>query len=61
MDHTIDEKLGKGETTLLILNDYCLMNIFEFLELDDFVNLHKTCHRLRDVSAIVCALKYKKN
>lgn len=46
--------------TLLILNDHCLLKVFQFLQLNDFVNLHNTCHRLRDICTSVCALKYKK-
>lgn len=45
--------------TLLTLHNDCLTNIFQFLKLDDLIKLHKTCHRLRDVCASYCALKYK--
>lgn len=48
-----------GEISLLMLNEYCLMNILEFLDLSDFVNLDKTCTVLRDIGARVCALKFK--
>lgn len=53
-DQTISEK-----PSLLELNDHCLMNIFQFLDADDYVNLRTTCHRLRDICASVCSLKYK--
>lgn len=48
-----------NKTSLLILNNNCLIKIFQFLPLDNLLNLHKTCHRLRDVVYSVCALKYK--
>lgn len=58
--HNINDKTLGERSTLLILNDYCLMKIFEYVELTDYVNLYKTCHRLRDVCDIVCSKKYKK-
>lgn len=53
-DQTKSEK-----TSLLMLNDHCLMKIFQFLNVQDFVSLNETCNRLRNVCASVCALKYK--
>lgn len=37
--------------SLLLLNDDCLMQIFKCLELLDFVNLSKTCVRLKNIAA----------
>lgn len=48
-----------NEMSLVTLDEYCLMEIFQFLEANDFVNLEKTCTILRDVSARVCAQKFK--
>lgn len=47
------------KSTLLILNDHCLMEIFKFLEDRDCINLAKTCHRLRNDAVSAIALKYK--
>lgn len=57
----IDTKMVQPDgTSLLILDEYCLMDICQFLEVNDFANLKKTCTLLRDVSARVCAQKFKK-
>jgi len=47
-------------TSLLKLNEYCLLDIFKFLKLADFVNLDRTCSQLKFIGARVCAEKYKK-
>jgi hypothetical protein len=38
------------DTTLLMLNNHCLHEIFEQLEFDDFMSLAETCCRLKTVS-----------
>lgn len=44
-----DERPTK-EVSLLMLNNDCLMKIFQILELMDFVNLAKACIRLQEVA-----------
>jgi hypothetical protein len=46
-------------TSLLGLNEYCLLDIFKFLKLTDLVNLDKTCVLLKFIGARVCAQKCK--
>lgn len=47
-------------TSLLTLNEYCLLDIFKFLKLSDLVNLDKTCTRLKCVGARICSQNCKK-
>lgn len=54
-----NQMLTEG-TPLLTLDDRCLIEISQYLELSDLMNLHKTCRRLKDVCASVCALRYNK-
>lgn len=49
----------ENPTSLLLLNDFCLVKIFQSLELRDLVNLTNTCQRLRDVTELVSSIKYK--
>lgn len=44
-------------SSLLMLNDYCLMQIFKFL---DYVNLAKTCDRLQDIANRSRVHKFKR-
>lgn len=54
-----DQTMNESES-LLILNDDCVMEIFERLALLDFVNLADTCSRLRNVACHFSSRKYKK-
>lgn len=45
--------------SLLMINDDCLMQLFQWLELVDFVNLAVTCSRLRTVADFVSGCKFK--
>lgn len=59
MEHTIksDERITEN-SSLLMLNDDCLMKIYLYLELFDYVNLANTCCRLRDVADSVRVNKF---
>lgn len=46
------------QKSLLDLNDYCVMDILEFLEYHDLVRLSNTCTRLRSLCVHVCFNKY---
>lgn len=53
------DKRSTKEPSLLILNDDCLMEIFQRLDVLDFANLAKTCVRLRYVADIVHVHHFK--
>lgn len=57
MDHPTYEI--DSEPTLLILKDDCLIKIFRLLEWGDFINVHNTCRRLRNVCTAISALQCK--
>lgn len=38
------------QPSISMLNEYCLINIFQLLELQDFVNLAKTCARMLEIA-----------
>lgn len=49
MEDTNDQTINENES-LLILNDYCIMEIFDRLAFIDFVRVASTCSRLLDVA-----------
>lgn len=54
-----DADVSTSEPSLLLLNDDCLIHIFKRLELLDFVNLSKTCVRLKNVAGDTFVPKFK--
>lgn len=38
--------------SLLVLNDYCLIEVFKYLDFDASINLSLTCKRLQNISAV---------
>lgn len=54
-----DAELSPRVPSLLQLNDDCLIEIFKRLELLDFVNLSKTCVRLKNVAGNSFVQKFK--
>lgn len=46
-------KTSTPGVSLLMLNDDCLIKIFEFLDLFDLTNLSKTCCRLREIANFI--------
>lgn len=53
------EETFEGKPSLMILNDDCIIKIFELLGLVDFANLSLTCTRLRQIANDVSRRKYK--
>lgn len=53
------DNASHNEKALLMLNEYCLMEISEYLAMRDFVSLSKTCTLLRDLCNRVCTKKFK--
>lgn len=49
----------RSDSSLLILNNDCLMKIFEYLDLSDFISLAKTCNRLLFVADTVYVRNFK--
>lgn len=43
-------QISEEKSSLLMLNNDCMLNIFKFLELFDYVNLAKTCDRLLNIA-----------
>lgn len=58
MENINDETMNENES--LILNDDCIMQIFDRLSIVDYSNFAYTCRRLRDVSRDYSARKHKK-
>jgi len=59
MDNTKTQTMNENES-LLVLNDYCLMEIFQRLTFVDYTNLAYTCRRLRDVARYFNSPNHKK-
>jgi len=59
MEDTNNQTMNERQS-LLVLNDDCLMELFQRLALVDYVNLAYTCHRMRDVARVFSELKHKK-
>lgn len=53
------EHIFAENSSLLMLNDECLIHVLNYLNVYDLVNVAKTCYRLQNV-ADICAYKYKK-
>lgn len=45
--------------SILNLNDYCLLNICQYLDVAAVIYLAKTCQRLQDIAEIFCYKKFK--
>jgi len=52
-------KLNTEQPSLLMLDDHCLLQIFEFLSFEDSMNLAESCNRLRQVAESIFK-KYSK-
>lgn len=49
---------SKVKSSLLALNNDCVLEISKYLGLDDVINLSKTCHRLKDLAETTMFKKY---
>lgn len=57
--NSADDEVATSEPSLLLLNDDCLIQLFKRLELLDFVNLAKTCVRLKNVAGDTFVHKFQ--